>query len=373
MCCLFLFFLLSAMSSLYGFHIDNIGPSNKPLNQSIVNPQAKSFFISGLPFFRHEKIATSPLSLLQAAKDTLYHIRNKKGNYRQALEPKHFKNIVSFKKVEETLEFIISIIEEDKKTGSFRILDPAFLNEHFDFLRWKADRESALKHDFRLPQNGNVRLTNYVIYNVRGSSKKTVSHNCPLYMLLDRTLAKKFSKQTILSGVFEKAPYKNKVRALAWLTRSDFEDVLLQGSVLVTFPNNTHKIFMVDICNGIKYEKKIRDTKKQRRYWYYRDAKSNIASLALFKKRVTLRKNVILAGDIYNIGVGKIIAFRHINQITKTPEVYLGVLADTGGAFINNLYQMDLFLGMFSDKKLLKKEQKQFPVTTQAYIMYKRS
>ncbi len=86
-----------------------------------------------------------------------------------------------------------------------------------------------------------------------------------------------------------------------------------------------------------------------------------------------LRKKVIFAGDLTNIGVGKIIAIKHINPTTKKSEIQLGVLADTGGAFTNNLYQLDLFLGMYSDKKQLKKQQQQYPNSTQAYLLYKRS
>jgi hypothetical protein len=58
--------------------------------------------------------------------------------------------------------------------------------------------------------------------------------------------------------------------------------------------------------------------------------------------------------------------------MTKKRELNLGVLADTGGAFVNNIYQLDLFLGMFNNKKALKNQQRNFPNTTQALILYKR-
>jgi hypothetical protein len=362
------------ISPINSFHIDNIGHvSNRPIQSSYLTPHASKFFVPVNQQLHHEKIATSPAALLQAAKDTLLYIKTKQGKSRQILEPYQLKHIITFKQVEETLKFIISTIEKDKKTGKFRILDPAFINKNFAFVKWKADKQSALSHHVKIPSNGNIRLTNYVIYCVKGNTQKTTRYNCALYKLLDKSLAKKFTKQQILAGIFEKPEYKNKVKPLVWLTRDSFEEVLLQGTALVKMPDQSYKIFMVDTCNGINYIKRIKNTRKQQRYWYCREAKSNITSIEAFKKRIKLRKKVIFAGDINNIGIGKLIALRHLNPITQKQELHLGVLADTGGAFINNLYQLDLFLGMFNDKKTLQSQQMHFPNSTQAFLLYKRS
>ncbi len=367
-------FLLLLSPSLRGFHIDNVSSvANRPTQPSYITPESGKFFTQVKAPLLHEKIATSPQSLLQAAKDTLLYIKNKHGKYCQVLEPYQLKDIISFKRVEETLKFIIETIEEDKKTGKYRILNPAFINKNFSFIKWKADKKTALTNNAKIPANGNIRLTNYVIYCVQGNTTKTAHYNCALYGLLDKTLAKKFTKQQILTGIFEKPTYKNKVKPLVWLTRNDFEEVLLQGTTLVKMPDQSYKIFMVDTCNGIRYVKGSINPQKQQRYWFCREAKSNIQTIDAFRKRIQLRKKVIFAGDINNIGIGKIIAIKHINPTTKKSEVHLGILADTGGAFINNLYQLDLFLGMYSDKKQLKKQQWQFPNSTQAFLMYKRS
>lgn len=367
-------FLLIGTISLHGFQIDSVrNITNKPTQLSYLNPNTADFFAPTKAPLHYEKVATSPASLLQAAKDTLFYIQNKRGKFRQALEPYQLKEIISFQQVEETLKFIISTIEEDLETGKFRILNPAFINKNFAFIKWKADKKAAAQHHIKLPANGNIRLTNYVIYSVKGNTEKTKTYNCALYQLLDKSLAKKFTKQQILSGIFEKQAYKNKVKPLVWLTRNSFEEALLQGSTLVKMPDQSHKIFMVDTCNGIDYVKGIKNQYKQQRYWYCREAKSNITSIEAFKKRIQLRRKVIFAGDINNIGIGKIIAIRHTNPMTKKQELHLGVLADTGGAFVNNLYQLDLFLGMFGDKRVLRQQQMQFPSSTQAYLIYKKS
>jgi hypothetical protein len=367
-----LFCFFPYFESLSSFHIDNIWTATANQNQPSCSPTAGcNCFAKTKNILPNIEIITSPLSLLQAAKDTLYYINHKKGRIQSTFEPVHFKKLISFKQVEETLNFIISIIEEDKKKKKFRILDPTFINKHFCFIQWNAPQKTTIKNNTQPSINENIKLTNYVIYCVQGNPQKTKRFNCALYKLLDKSLAPKFTKQKILSGIFESPTYKNKVKPLVWLTREDFEDVLLQGSTLVQIPNKTYKIFLVDTCNGITYKKNIKN-QQQQRYWFYREAKSNLASISAFKKRIQLRKKVIFAGDINNIGIGKIIAINHINPMTKKRELHLGVLADTGGAFVNNIYQLDLFLGMFNNKKALKNQQRNFPNTTQALILYKR-
>ncbi|KKQ48843.1 MAG: hypothetical protein US69_C0013G0020 [candidate division TM6 bacterium GW2011_GWF2_38_10] len=357
------------------FHIDNVKTAyDKPIDKTLINPKAHVFFSPVNSPLAREVVATAPKALLQAAKDTLFYLQHKQGKYRQVLEPFQFKKIMPFSYVQATLQFIVDTIEEDLAAGGkhFRIQDPQFLNEHFTFIKWKADRGSAVKNNINLPQDGNIKLTNYVVYSVAGSVRKTKSHSCALYELLDTSLAQKFTKQQILSGIFERPAYRKKVKPLVWLSRTDFEEALMQGSTLVRMPDQSFKIFMVNVCNGIPYNKKIRNPRDQKRYWYFREGKNSLQSINEFKERLQSRQKVVFAGDINNIGIGKIIAIRHTNPSTKQPEVHLGVLADTGGAFINNLYQLDFFLGMYEDKDSLKKQQWHFPNNTQAFLLCKK-
>jgi hypothetical protein len=50
----------------------------------------------------------------------------------------------------------------------------------------------------------------------------------------------------------------------------------------------------------------------------------------------------------------------------------LGVLGDLGGAFANNLYQLDLFAGVFRTKDAFKSWIKGISDAVQAYVMVKR-
>jgi hypothetical protein len=266
--------------------------------------------------------------------------------------------------VVKTLRFIIRLIEEDKESGNYRILDPNFINSKFKVIAWNPCTSSH--------QKTLIKLTNYVVYNVKGSPIKTAKYNCALYKLIDTSLRTKFTKHQILYGALEKPFFRNKAIPLAWLTRDDFEQALLQGTVLVSFPNKTYKIFMVNSNNNRDYDTSIKDIKKQKRYWFFHETKNPHLSMNDFKTKIQNRKEVVFAGDLDNIGIGKLIAIQHINQLTQKPEIYLGILADTGGAFINNPYQLDFFAGIFNNSSELKKYLKKFPLTTTAYLLCKK-
>jgi hypothetical protein len=46
-------------------------------------------------------------------------------------------------------------------------------------------------------------------------------------------------------------------------------------------------------------------------------------------------------------------------------------LADTGGAFIKNLYQLDLFAGIFTKRMAFLDYLKKIPATEHAYLLYR--
>jgi hypothetical protein len=273
--------------------------------------------------------------------------------------------------VVQTLRYLVTVILEDKRTGHYRILDPNFIIKHFSCIKWTADILSAREKNIKIPEDGQIRLTNYVIFNVNGNYKKTSKYNCALYRLEDKSIRKKYTKQQIISGVFNYKINKTKAFPLAWLTRNDFEDALMQGTVIINFPDKKSKIFIVDCSNGIDFNQKNKNIKNQKRYWFFTELKRSAPSVEQIKKNMSRRKNVIFAGDIYNIGLGKLIAIAHTNPISHNKELRLGILADTGGFFMKNLYQLDLFGGIFSSRAILKNYLKQLPMSTNAYILYK--
>ena len=81
---------------------------------------------------------------------------------------------------------------------------------------------------------------------------------------------------------------------------------------------------------------------------------------------------VVLAGDVYNIGIGKLILLQYQNLKTRKQELRLGILADTGAAFKNNLYQLDSFVGMVSSDEQLHHQTNHMLDTVNAYILYKK-
>ena len=82
----------------------------------------------------------------------------------------------------------------------------------------------------------------------------------------------RFTKQKILSGLFEKPQYKRYVKRLAWLPRKYFEEALMQGSAIVKMPDYKEKIFNVHKSNGFNYDKTAKTLEaiwKQPKYWFF--------------------------------------------------------------------------------------------------------
>jgi len=376
-------FLKIFIIGIHAFHIDNEDVKKKPgTNGGFVNTSASSFF-KPVPLSKssisREKVLTDPISLLHAAKDTLRYIDLHEQDRYQTIAPGHFDDILSLDQVKKTLRYVVDVIEEDKKMGKevgkemvkFRILDPKFIAKQFNFIAWTADSQTAQNNNVTLPKNGALRLTNYAVFVITGSKTKTKQYNCALYEIRDHSLPKKISKQNVLAGVLEQPKYQKKVRPLAWVSRDGLEEALMQGTVLVKFDDSSYKIFNVHLNNGIAFEKN-KPVLQQKRYWFFKELKHSAKSVETFKNKIKRRSGVIFAGDIHNIGTGKLIALRHTNPVTKQPEIRLGVLADTGSAFVNNLYQLDFFAGLFSSRSALSQHMKQLPIYTHAYLLSKK-
>ena len=79
----------------------------------------------------------------------------------------------------------------------------------------------------------------------------------------------------------------------------------------------------------------------------------------------------MLAGDLYNLGLGKVILFRYNNQKTGKTEMRFGILSDSGGAFVDNLFQVDMFTGLFDNRDVFFKETNNYPTYAQAFFAIK--
>lgn len=329
-------------------------------------------------------VVNDPIVLLSAAKSALRYFKNINNEDKEIIAPKVFsQKIMTSGQVKNTLGFIISSIEQDLKKGARpRILNTHFLERNFKFIKWSGDYKSAEKNNVKIPENldngkiprGEIRLTNYAAFVLNGSDKKTSRFPYALYSIKSKDFEVKgrfsYTKQDIFDNALHNKINKNKVIPLAWLGKKDLETALMQGTTYIKMPDNRRRLFVVDKNNGFSYDKKIKNPSEQKRYWYFKE----VTDSSYFKKKgVHLgHGGAIFAGDIYNVGLGKIVAIRYKNPCTKKYEIRLGILADSGSALINNLYQLDLFAGVFDSKYKFKNWLQQIPNTVEAYILVKK-
>lgn len=324
------------------------------------------FALSRGPVFHRRSIKTDPYALRDAAYDTLNYIKLHEKNCRALVNPPEFsREMMSLRKTKQTLQFIAKTIEQDiKKKRPYRILNPYFIKKNFGFIKWSGDKKAAAKRGVRLKKDA-IRLTKYTVYRYKGSYKKQGEYNCALYSICDGVNIPSYTKSEVIAGAVDN---HEKVKPLVWLTREGLEEALMQGAVFVHMTDGKVRAFRVHRNNGITFNKNMKSRKTQERYWYFKEVSSVNSTL----KRYNNRQEVLFAGDIRSIGIGKIIAIEYTNRRTKKKELRFGVLADEGAAFKNNLYQLDFFVGISGNKKDLRRRIRKYPERVQAYVIYKK-
>ncbi len=276
---------------------------------------------------------------------------------------------VTIPKVLETLDYMAQVLKEDMaQERPTRLRDPQFINQNFRVIHWSPynprDRQ----------QTEQLRVTKYAVFIQEGSRKKTAKFNTPLYALPESASTdlfyKQYTKQQVLSGIFEPGgKAAGKVQPLAYLTRAAFEEAIMQGTVLVRFGGGSSAYFNVDRNNGIAYIKGL-EPMDQKRYWYFRPVKAIKGYGNKIQNKIDIEPSVTFAGDVYNLGLGKIVVLDTGRQGQK--RLILGVVADTGGAFIPNLYQLDYLAGLFPDRQAFSRQTGYVPDYVKAYILVKK-
>ncbi len=375
-----LVFVLNLALLLYGgslraFYLDKM--SSMPCQQKEHFPRdfdMRKHFSLVRPTFGRENISTDPLALQQVVRDAQIFFKRYGKTHKAVMAPQPFSTqILSYKKTVDTLAFIDQVIEEDKESGVFRIHDPAFLEQNFGFIAWRPDREAAHKFGHMAVNDRKIRLTSYVIYRATGSYEKTSEHSCALYQLVNSKKRISLTKQEILQGALEEDPQlMANVKPLAWVSPATLEEAMLQGTVLLSMTDGQERAFTVNLSNGHKFDSQLRNLSKQKIYWFFLERKNKNDVRALID-RSSRRKGVVFAGDLYALGLGKIVAIQYFNKKTRRRELRLGVLGDTGSAFDKNLYHLDLFGGIISDKHELRSYLSNFPPAVKAFIVYKKS
>ncbi|MFC1854673.1 hypothetical protein ACFLY6_02300 [Candidatus Dependentiae bacterium] len=321
--------------------------------------------------FEKELIITDPQTLRSAAKDALLFFEGDCNS----LKSKYLDRVgLTPLDAAKTLKWIVKVVDEDKKSGKFRILDPEFLNKNLKFIKWNGDVLGAKKANIVIPRgpdggklkNGRIKITSYAVFTVDGSRNKTKKFNTALYGYSKQKPVNKLCKN-------EKVLFLNdgrgfKIRPLVWLTHKDAKDALMQGSIIVRMPNGRRKMF------NVHENREVAENRggESRNRWFFREILNRKNSRREKLLRIIDHPWAVFAGDLNQLGLGKLIALKYKNPAKRRDEIRLGVLADTGEAFQNNLYQLDLYAGIFNSRDTFRKELRQLPNTSQAYFLVKK-
>jgi hypothetical protein len=276
---------------------------------------------------------------------------------------------VTVEDILKTLDFMITVLQEDiANNRATRLQDPNFINTNFRVIKWSA---------YHSPKSNQkqLRITKYAVFTHPASHKKTSKYNIPLYSLKDNSIAAekfytKYTKQDVLSGIYEPGGKEfGKVEPLAYLTREGFEEALMEGTILLNFTDGSKALFNVDRSNEMPYIRGLAAT-SQKRYWYFRQVDDIKGYGYKIDAKISIKPGVTFAGDVLNIGLGRVIVLEYPKDGRK--QLQLGILADTGGAFLPNLHQLDFLAGIFQGRKDFGQYTRQLPEYATAYILVKK-
>lgn len=323
-----------------------------------MDTQAQVKFVKEQPQLQATAWASDPARLCAVAKETLLYL-NKGAAYDPLAIHGGKVEGASFPldRVKSTLSYLCELA----KNNPAALTDPTFIAEHFEFIRWHPDVAGAHKIAKQKPLLANIPSdkllqTKYYVRIADGASQKTAQQNQALYGLpydeahLDLAtadaLGKKITrfqlgKQAIVKGALEQQPLR--APALVWVSRDDLEGALLQGTAVVP-SGKDFRYYNVHRTNGIAYDRKI-TPEQQERYWYFKEVRSVLGYGKDADYKIPIQPEVTVAGDIAQLGLGKLILLATEEHGSITYR--LTILADTGGAFANNLYQLDWLSGYY--------------------------
>ena len=324
-----------------------------------------------LPDARYE---INGAALCATAKETLAYLNKGPAYDPQVIHPGKVCP-VSLLQIKATLQFICQ--------NQTRLNDPAFIKKHFNFIRWRPDTQHAKQFSANkpllkyLPQD-RILMTKYYVHGAKASMKASKQEPYAIYALpLDEQfltneeansksdlLRFQYGKQAVLAGALE----KKQVPILAYVSRDDLESALLQGTIVADFGGTIgKKTFNVHRNNNIGYDK-LKPPYDQERYWYFKQVDGIKGYGKDAEHKITVKSGVTFAADLTQFGLGKLLMVQYPDKkgsmITRA-----GILADTGGAFTDNLYQVDFLTGTYQGKELYREATRDLPDYVNAYFM----
>ncbi len=302
-------------------------------------------------------ISTDPNNIIFIAQQTLKKLAWK---YKQG-KNNYPKNLASLQKTIKTLNFIIKEFKKDRKNNFKNVLNTNFIYKNFDIIKWNSPAN--------VKQKNKIKITKYAIFKVKGNYHKTKQYKYALYEICNPQFFQKhiakYSMTDILQGVLEKNGLEKMVKPLAWLDKKSFRLAQLNGTIIVTYPDKKTKLLHIQHHNKHKPKFKY-NTLKNGLYWYFKEVTEpqNFPFLR--------GKNIIFAGNLSHVGLGKLILLKYKHPYTKQLELRLGILFDTGSLFTNNLNHLDYFVGTFSSYPQFLSYIKNIPNYSDTYFLIKK-
>lgn len=300
------------------------------------------------------RVVTDPPALRRVATDTLRYLRAHPADPAQGTMLAELG--IGTERLHRSLALVAAATDAE-------LLDPAWIAAHFDYYRWTPPPGGRTAKLGLAP--GELRLTRYLVVQVDGRAVPDATYAEAIYADPGESARRRYTRREVMEGAYDQGG----ATPLAWLREEHVHDAIMQGSVQVTFPDGVSRLYNVEASNGIPYEggKRGRD---QDRYWYFAEVPAPRGYGVAGGDHVILEAGVAVAGDVYNLGLGRLVAIQHPSR--EGAVLRLAVLADTGGAFQPNLSQLDWFGGAFPTHAALYSGWKDLPDRVSAGILVAR-
>jgi membrane-bound lytic murein transglycosylase len=149
--------------------------------------------------------------------------------------------------------------------------------------------------------------------------------------------------------------------AWVWLSRRDANRAMMQGTVDVRLDRDERRVFNVHENNQIPYDRAIRDSNLQPRFWSFRQVEGVLGYGE--DDKIPLQSRMAVAGDVPAFGVGRVFA------LVDGDEEHVVVLADTGGAFEDNHHQLDWYTGSHASHEAFLEATATLPHHVQVFAL----